>query len=96
MEKQAKKEKGKGRTRLKPVGPRKLSFKESRELERLPLKIETAEEEQAKLYNAMSDPAFYQGNGEAVASAKARLAELEQLLAAAYDRWQELESIQNN
>jgi ATP-binding cassette subfamily F protein uup len=96
VEKQAKKEKGKGRTRLKPVGPRKLSFKETRELERLPLKIETAEEEQAKLYNAMSDPAFYQGNGEAVASAKARLAELEQLLAVAYDRWQELESIQNN
>ena len=96
VDKQAKKVKGKGRTRLRPAGPRKLSFKENRELERLPLEIEAAEEEQAKLYDTMSDPAFYQGDGEAVALAKARLAELEQFLAAAYDRWQELESIKDN
>jgi ATP-binding cassette subfamily F protein uup len=96
VDKQAKKVKGKGRPRLRPAGPRKLSFKENRELERLPLEIEAAEEEQAKLYDTMSDPAFYQGDGEAVALAKARLAELEQFLAAAYDRWQELESIKDN
>jgi ATP-binding cassette subfamily F protein uup len=96
VDKQPKKEKGKGRTRLKPVGPRKLSFKETRELERLPLEIEAAEEEQAKLYDSMADPAFYQGDGEAVALAKVRLTELEQVLAVAYDRWQELESIKDD
>jgi len=91
----AKKEKGKGRIRMRPARPRKLSFKETRELERLPLEIEAAEEEQANLYAAMSDPAFYQGDGKVIAVTKARLAELEQLLAAAYDRWQELESIKD-
>jgi ATP-binding cassette subfamily F protein uup len=96
MKIQIKKEKGGGRRSLRPVGPRKLSYKETRELERLPIKIEAAEEEQAKLYDTMSDPAFYQGDGEAVASAKARLAELEQFLAAGYDRWQELENIKDN
>jgi len=96
VEKQAKKEKRSGRTRLRPAVPRKLSYKETRELERLPQDIEAAEEEQAKLYDTMSDPAFYQGDGEAVALAKARLAELEQFLAAGYDRWQELESIKDN
>ena len=96
VEKQTKKEKGNGRTRLRPAGPRKLGYKETQELERLPQEIEAAEEEQAKLYDTMSDPAFYQGDGEAVALAKARLAELEQFLAAGYDRWQELESIKDN
>ena len=92
---QVKKEKGKGRIRMRLAGPRKLSYKECRELERLPMEIEAAEEEQARLYAAMADPAFYQGEGTPVASAKARLAELEQLLATAYDRWQELESIKD-
>jgi ATP-binding cassette subfamily F protein uup len=91
-----KKEKDKGRTRLRSTGPRRLSYKESRELERLPGEIEAEEEEQARLYDAMADPALYQSNGAAVASAKARLAELEKLLTAAYDRWQELESIKDS
>jgi ATP-binding cassette subfamily F protein uup len=89
-------EKGKGRPRIRSAGPRKLSYNETKELERLPMEIETAEKEQARLYGTMSDPAFYQGDGAAVALAKARLAELELLLSAAYERWQELESIKEN
>ena len=75
-------------------GPRKLTFKQARELEGLPGKIETLEQEQERLYAAMADPAFYQGDGSEVARTRERLAELEKILAAAYDRWQELESVQ--
>jgi len=75
----------------KPAGPRKLTFKESRELEELPAKIETLEAEQQELYATMGDPAFYQQSSQAINQAKERLAELEELLAAAYRRWEELE-----
>ena len=95
LEKQPKKGKIKKRTRIKPAGPCKLSYKETRELEQLPRKIEAAEEEQAKLFETMSDPAFYQEEGDSVALAKERLTDLERFLAVAYDRWQELESIKD-
>ncbi len=84
----------KQRSTSRSSGPRKLTFKQARELEELPGKIETLEQEQEKLYAAMADPAFYQGDGAGVARARERLAELEIFLAAAYDRWQELESVQ--
>ncbi len=41
----------------------------------------------------MADPAFYQQEGDRVAALKTRLEELEQLLAEAYNRWEELETI---
>ena len=39
----------------------------------------------------MADPAFYKRDGGAIAATKSRLAELEQSLAAAYQRWEALE-----
>lgn len=70
----------------------KLSFKESRELAELPARIEALEAEQDGLHARLADPAFYQGDGSAVAAAKGRLAELESALAAAYARWEVLEA----
>ena len=39
--------------------PRKLTFKEQRELEALPQRIEALETEQQQLYQTMGDPMFY-------------------------------------
>jgi ATP-binding cassette subfamily F protein uup len=73
--------------------PRKLTFKETRELETLPRHIEELEAEQKSLYERMADPEFYRGAGEKISRAKARLDELGQALEETYARWQELESI---
>ena len=44
----------------KPIIPRKLTFKEQKELDELPLKIEELEEEQKALYTLFADISFYQ------------------------------------
>ncbi len=69
----------------------KLSFKEQRELEELPRKIETWEAEQAELHARMATPTFYQQDSAAITAATSSLATLEATLAAAYTRWEELE-----
>ena len=81
------------RFKAKPAGPRKLTFKETGELAELPARIETLEQEQRSLYEAMADESFYRDTGNAAARAGARLSELEQLLAEAYGRWEELETV---
>jgi ATP-binding cassette subfamily F protein uup len=74
--------------------PRKLTFKEKRELEELPLTIEGLEREQAELHAIMADPTFYQQRiSEKITAAQQRLEAVEQKLEAAYGRWQELEQI---
>jgi ATP-binding cassette subfamily F protein uup len=70
----------------------KLGFKETRELEALPARIEALEAEQERLHADMAAPAFYQQSGEAIAAAKARLNAVETELAAAYTRWELLEA----
>jgi ATP-binding cassette subfamily F protein uup len=74
-----------------PVRPRKLSYKEQREREALPARIEALEAERDALQASMTTPAFYQQGAEAIAAAGARLAALEAELAAAYARWEALE-----
>ena len=82
-------------------GARRLSYKEQRALEAqkqelagMPARIEALEAEQHRLSAATADPAFYQrGSGE-IASAVARLKELEEELASAYQRWEELEHLE--
>ncbi len=79
--------------------PRRLSYKEQRALEQqqqelagLPGRIEALETEQRRLSAAMADPTFYQRDNAEIASAAARLQELEEEVAQAYQRWEELES----
>ena len=71
--------------------PRKLSYREQRELEQLPGRIEALEAEQATLNTHMVAPAFYQGDYSEVGQAVERLKALETELALAYQRWVELE-----
>ncbi|MGD8999829.1 MAG: ATP-binding cassette domain-containing protein [Granulosicoccaceae bacterium] len=72
--------------------PRKLGYKEQRELDGLPAVIEQLESEQEGLHAQMADPAFFKQDGEVIAQSQARLAEVEQALAQAYARWEELEA----
>jgi len=74
--------------------PRKLSYKEKKELESLPQLIETLEAEQQQLHDTMADPNFYK-QGTNIATTAARLEELKQQLQTSYTRWEELEALQN-
>jgi len=74
--------------------PDKLSYKEQRELESLPQRIEALEAEQQELYHKMADPAFYQRHGAEVTALGSRLKAVEQELEAAYQRWEALEQRQ--
>jgi ATP-binding cassette subfamily F protein uup len=76
-----------------PDSQKKLSFKERRELEALPSRIEALELAIGELHEAMAGPAFYKQDGAAIAQAKARLEEQERALTAAFERWEKLESI---
>ena len=72
---------------------RKLSFKEQKELDELPKRIEDLDAEQQRIIATMADPTFYKESGNKVASTKARLENVEQELAEAYKRWDELEAL---
>ena len=75
--------------------PRRLSFKEARELEALPALIESLESELEVLHNQLADAAFYR-NQDNVVTAKKRLAELEAQHTQAFERWERLEAIATN
>ena len=77
----------------KPAGKkRKLSFKEARELEGLPARIDGLEQERQGLYASLADLTFLK-NGAATAAAKARLAVVDRELAEATARWERLGSL---
>ena len=70
---------------------RKLSYKDARELEQLPERIERLEAHMNALTAAMNDPAFFQRGSDAVAAHTDEVAETQVALDAAYARWGELE-----
>ena len=71
---------------------RKLSFKERRELETVPNRIEVLEAEQNRLQSAAALPAFYKEPADQIARTLDRIAEIERELLDAYARWDELDS----
>ncbi|MBN2706563.1 MAG: ABC transporter ATP-binding protein, partial [Deltaproteobacteria bacterium] len=75
---------------------RKLTYRERAELDNLPGLLEDLEAGQRRLYEQMADPAFYQTGVHAVPQAQKRLAEVELEIKALYERWQELEEIEEN
>jgi ATP-binding cassette subfamily F protein uup len=72
---------------------RKLTNRESQELEALPAKIDALEAEQAELGARLADPVFYQQERKAAAEVHVRLDELERQHAVALARWEELEAV---
>ncbi len=71
--------------------PKKLSYKEERELEQIPAQIEALETEQTQLNRSLTDPAFYQNNHAEVSQVVERLKVIEATLEQIYSRWEELE-----
>ncbi len=71
---------------------RKMSYKEKRELEELPKRIEKLEADVASLHDVMSDPSYYQQPSKTLTEHAAKLKALEDSLSKAYTRWEELES----
>jgi ATP-binding cassette subfamily F protein uup len=84
------------RERVKPVKPRTLTFKERFELDELPARIEALEVEIGERHRTLADADFYKQAGSETARVAAALQAAEAALAAAYDRWAELESIREN
>jgi ATP-binding cassette subfamily F protein uup len=77
-----------------PAAPvrRKLSYKDTRELEALPARIEALEKALAQLTSRMNDSAFYQQDGMAITAHNVAVASAQAELDAAYARWEELEA----
>jgi ATP-binding cassette subfamily F protein uup len=73
----------------------KLSFKEKREMEDLPGRIERMEAEQEELHARIASPEFYKEPPDAIARALARIDELKGSLHDAYARWDQLDSRSN-
>jgi ABC transport system ATP-binding/permease protein len=68
----------------------KLSYREQRELEQLPARIEELEQRQQEGQARTADPAFYQQEAATVARQLAELRALDAELDAAYARWEAL------
>ena len=73
--------------------PRRLTYKEQRELEALPERITALEADLRQCHEAMADPALYRQDPAEIVKAKARLQLLEKDVAEAYSRWEELETL---
>jgi ATP-binding cassette subfamily F protein uup len=70
---------------------RKLGYKDARELEQLPARIEALETRLADMAGQMNDPAFYQRDSAAILAHNTAIANLQVELDAAYARWAELD-----
>ena len=70
---------------------RKLSYKDQRELDQLPARIEALESRIATLGEAMQDPGFFRRETSVVSASQRELADAQADLEAAYARWEALE-----
>lgn len=74
------------------AGKKKLSYKDQRELDLLPGKIEQLEAEQQTLQQQLADPAMYRERAAEAAALSSRLATLDAELQQAYARWEALDA----
>lgn len=74
-----------------PMVRKKLNYKEQRELDGLPTRIETLEKQLESLQEQISAPDFYRQPQEQVTPILEQVASLNQELEAAIERWTELE-----
>jgi ATP-binding cassette subfamily F protein uup len=72
---------------------KKRSFKEEREYNELPNQIAALEQEQKDLQAAIHDPGFYKKPQAEIHAALARVAQIDEELFRAMERWDELDSI---
>ena len=74
--------------------PKKLSYKLQRELEGLPAKLEQLEDEISLLQEQVNDPEFFMQSVEKTQPVLDKLTATEQELEIAFERWEELEAMQ--
>jgi ATP-binding cassette subfamily F protein uup len=74
---------------------KKLSYKEQRELEELPQLIAKLEDEQTALNLTLSDPDFYKKTPAEAKRLNERIAQIEEELMNALERWEAIESRNN-
>ncbi len=79
---------------VKPAVKTRLSYKEARELEALPTRIETLEAEQVQIAEKLADPALHHSAPQDVAVLNARSEAIEAELLDALARWEALEAKQ--
>ena len=72
--------------------PKKMSYKDQRELELMPARIEALEAEQAGLQAEVADPALFRADPARAAATLKRIEEIARDLEASYARWDSLES----
>ena len=75
-----------------PARKAKLSYKEQRELDELPARIQAWEAEQASLNAALADGALYASEPQRAAQMQARVGALDDALMGALERWETLGS----
>ncbi len=72
---------------------RRLSYKQQRELDSLPSRIEMLESEQNQLQLQTADANFYRGDKQAITAILERLEQVHEEIASAYERWEHLARI---
>jgi ATP-binding cassette subfamily F protein uup len=77
----------------KPAKPRKLSFKEQRELEGMEAQIHAVDAEIARIESLFASPDFHRTHGTQTNQLTSELAAAKEKLGQLYARWEELESI---
>jgi ABC transport system ATP-binding/permease protein len=79
-----------GAARKEAAVPSKLSYKEQRELDALPARIEALEAEQKSVAAALADPQLYAADAARATALGTRHAQIEDDLMAALERWEAL------
>src|SRR5210317_1409901 len=82
--------------RKKSRKPTKLSYKDQRELDSLPIEIEQLEESIAALQALIAEPDFYAQEAEIVQQKLRELSDAEERLEQRIERWSELETLQES
>ena len=75
-----------------PPKPQKLSYKEQRELDELPHRIASLEDEQSVLNGMLANPDFYKKTPAEANRVNIRLEAIDQELMAALERWEQIEA----
>jgi ATP-binding cassette subfamily F protein uup len=71
---------------------RKLSYREQRELDKLPERLESLENQQSELEALLAKPGFYESTQDEIQRVTQQLAEVHSQLEECYQRWGELEA----
>lgn len=80
-------------TAAKPAKPRKLTFKETREMEEIEANLLAAEDEVARIEGFFASPDFHRTHAPQTNQLLATLAAAKERVTALYARWEELEAI---